>query len=132
MPSPPSDTETHFIENFLPPSWFWQEFLKKAAICGNSQYLFAVFAKICQEIDEVNEKNMAPMNNPEERLWRTDTKRGRGIYALLSNDLSKISRYDPLVGVMESSELAEIVVDTHNRVLMKFGRHYLKALSMDD
>jgi hypothetical protein len=73
-----------------------------------------------------------PLNNPEERLWRSDTRRGRGIYALLSNDVKKPSQYDPLLGVMESSELAEIVVDTHNLVLMKFGRHYLKALATDD
>ena len=75
---------------------------------------------------------MPPLNNPEDRLWRSDVKRGRGIYALLSNDLKKPSQYDPLLGVMESSELAEVVVDTHNLVLMKFGRHYLKALSTDD
>ncbi|MFL5664913.1 MAG: hypothetical protein ACJ8BW_26725 [Ktedonobacteraceae bacterium] len=75
---------------------------------------------------------MPPLNSPEERLWRTETKRGRAIYGLLSNDETKISRYDPLLGVMETSELAEIVVDTHNRVLKKFGRHYLKALATDD
>jgi len=75
---------------------------------------------------------LPPLNNPEDRLWRSDVKRGRGIYALLSNDLKKPSQYDPLLGVMESSELAEVVVDTHNLVLMKFGRHYLKALSTDD
>ena len=75
---------------------------------------------------------MAPLNNPEGRLWRSDMKRGRGIYALLSNDLEKPSQYDPLLGVMESSELAETVVETHNLVLMKFGRHYLKALATKD
>ena len=75
---------------------------------------------------------MAPLNNPEKRLWRTETKRGRNIYALLSNDVTKISPHDPLIGVMESSELAEVVVDTHNRVVKKFGHHYLKALATDD
>lgn len=75
---------------------------------------------------------MAPLNNPGERLWRTDFKLGRNIYALLSNDVKKPSSHDPMVGVMETSELAEIVVDTHNRVILKFGRHYLKALSTDD
>jgi len=71
---------------------------------------------------------MVPLNNPEERLWRTDIKKGRGVYALASNDVDKPSEFDPLVGVMESSELAENVVDTHNRALMKFGRNYLKRL----
>jgi len=75
---------------------------------------------------------MAPLSNPEERLWRTDFKRGRGVYALMSNDVKKPSELDPLVGVMESSELAENVVDLHNNALMKFGRHYLRALSTND
>lgn len=75
---------------------------------------------------------MAPLNNPNERFWRTDIKRGRGVYALTSNDVTKPSEFDPLVGVMESSELAEMVVDTHNRLLEKFGRHYLKALRIDN
>lgn len=75
---------------------------------------------------------MPPLNNPEERLWRTDTGRGRGMYALLSNDPAKPSEFDPLIGVMESSELAEQVVETHNLALTKFGRHYLKALDTHD
>lgn len=75
---------------------------------------------------------MAPINDPEMRLWRTDARRGRGIYALVSNDIEKPGEFDPLVGVMESMELAEIVVDTHNRALQKYGRHYLKALLADD
>lgn len=75
---------------------------------------------------------MTPLNNPEERLWRTDLKRGRGIYALVSNDVTKPSEYDPLVGMMETSELAEDVVDTHNRAITKYGRHYLRALATND
>lgn len=75
---------------------------------------------------------MAPLNHPEQRLWRTDFKLGRNVFALLSNDLTKPSSQDPLVGVMESSELAEIVVDTHNKAIAKYGRHFLKALSADD
>lgn len=75
---------------------------------------------------------MAPLNNPGERLWRTDIRMGRNIYALLSNDIKKPSGQDPMVGVMETSELAEMVVDTHNKVLLKFGRHYLKALATED
>lgn len=72
------------------------------------------------------------LKDPEQRMWRTDFKRGRGIYALLSNDVEKASEHDPLIGVMETSELAQDVVDVHNRALMKFGRHYLKALAVDD
>jgi hypothetical protein len=75
---------------------------------------------------------MAPLNNPGDRLWRTDFKLGRNIYALLSNNVSRPSPQDPLVGVMETSELAENVVDTHNRVITKYGRHYLRALAIDD
>lgn len=75
---------------------------------------------------------MAFLNNPEERYWRTDLKRGRSIYALVSNDTSKPSEYDPQIGVMETSELAEIIVDVHNKSLAKYGRHYLKALSTEE
>jgi hypothetical protein len=75
---------------------------------------------------------MAPLNNPDDRLWRTDYRLGRSMYALLSNDVTKPSPQDPLVGVMETSELAENVVDTHNRVITKYGRHYLRALAADD
>jgi galactose-1-phosphate uridylyltransferase len=75
---------------------------------------------------------MAPLYNPGGRLWRTDFRVGRNIYALLSNDVTKTSTQDPLIGTMETSELAEIVVETHNKVLLKFGRHYLKALATDD
>lgn len=74
---------------------------------------------------------MAPLNNPGERLWRTDYRLGRNIYALLSNDIDKPSSHDPMIGTMETSELAEIVVDTHNKVVLKFGRHFLKALAID-
>lgn len=74
---------------------------------------------------------MAPLNNPGERLWRTDLRLGRSVYALLSNDHTKISGQDPLVGVMETSELAQIVVDTHNKALEKYGRHYLRRLGED-
>lgn len=75
---------------------------------------------------------MAPLNNPGERLWRTDFKLGRNIYALLSNDVNRPSGQDPMIGVMETSELAEIVVDTHNKAILKFGRHFRKALATDD
>lgn len=76
---------------------------------------------------------MPILNDPTARYWRTDTgKLGREIYALLSNDESKSSPNDPLVGVMETSELAENVVDMHNRVLNRFGRHYQRVLNTDD
>ena len=75
---------------------------------------------------------MALLNNPGERVWRTDFRVGRNIYALLSNNVEKPSTKDPLIGTMETSELAEMVVDTHNKVIAKFGRHYLKGLTIDD
>jgi hypothetical protein len=75
---------------------------------------------------------MAPLSNPGDRLWRTDLRLGRNVYALVSNDVTKPSPQDPLVGVMESSDLAQNVVDTHNRALLKFGRRYLQVLSIDD
>lgn len=71
---------------------------------------------------------MALMTNPGERLWRTDIRIGRSIYALLSNDVSKPSDLDPLVGVMETSELAEIVVDVHNAAVQKFGRKFRERM----
>ena len=80
----------------------------------------------------VRGEEVAPLKNPAERLWRTDLKLGRNVYALLSNDVKKPSGQDPLIGVMETSEIAEVVVDTHNRALRKFGRHFLRALSTGD
>lgn len=75
---------------------------------------------------------MAILKDPEARYWRTDLKRGRGVYALISNDVKKPSEYDPLVGVMEKSELAELVVDMHNAVLAAYGRnHWRKALGVE-
>jgi len=71
---------------------------------------------------------MPPLANPTERYWRTDLKRGRGVYALISNDVDKTSEYDPLVGVMETSELAEDVVGVHNALLTLYGRHYYKRV----
>ena len=74
---------------------------------------------------------MVPLNNPGDRLWRTDFRLGRSVYALLSNDVEKPHTHDPLVGVMESSDLAQNVVDTHNNAIKKYGRHYLRRLSED-
>lgn len=75
---------------------------------------------------------MAPLADPGSRLWRTDVQLGRSIYALLSNDVKSPSESDPLIGVMETSELAEIVVDTHNGALSKYGRRFLRVLTTDD
>lgn len=75
---------------------------------------------------------MAPLNHPGDRLWRTDLQLGRSIYALLSNDVEKTSSMDPLIGVMETSELAEDVVNTHNDAMKKFGRRYRKVLAAND
>ena len=75
---------------------------------------------------------MALLSNPVDRFWRTDFKIGRTIYALLSNDINRPSWQDPIIGVMETSELAENVVETHNLVVSNFGRHYLKALATED
>lgn len=75
---------------------------------------------------------MAPISKPSERLWRTDLKIGRNIYALLSNDVSKPSEQDQLIATAESSEVAEHAVEVHNAVLTMFGRNYYrKALGID-
>jgi hypothetical protein len=66
---------------------------------------------------------------PELRLWRTGEKQGRHIYALLSNDPLRSSENDPLVGIMESSIVAQDVVSTHNGALAMFGRRYPQMLS---
>jgi hypothetical protein len=76
---------------------------------------------------------VAIVPNPETRYWRTDLKRGRGIYALISNDVTKPSEYDPLIGTMENMELAELTVDLHNAVLTQYGpKHYRRALGIED
>lgn len=76
---------------------------------------------------------MGLVTDPEKRFWRSEMGRGRGIYALISNDPANPSEHDPLIGVMESMQLAEEVVDLHNKVLEIYGpKHYRKALGMDD
>lgn len=72
---------------------------------------------------------MALIDDPQNRVWRTGSgTNANEIYALVYNDVTKPTRNDPLIGSMDTSELADNVVDTHNRVLRKFGRHYVKAL----
>lgn len=68
--------------------------------------------------------------DPEKRLWRTgsSTEKGNEIYALIYNDPTKPSRNDVLIGQMDTTELAEIVVNVHNLVVAKFGSHYEKML----
>ncbi len=75
---------------------------------------------------------MAPIKNPDGRFWRTDLKVGRNIYVLMSNDIARASDVDQLIGVMETSELAEDVVQTHNAALRKFGRRYQRALNEEE
>lgn len=72
---------------------------------------------------------MASLNKPEERMWRTDFKKGRGIYVLLSNDTTRPSEDDALIGTMESSVVAEDVVNTHNGVMTLYGRRYPQVLA---
>ena len=74
---------------------------------------------------------MVLVQNPEEWFWRTDLHLGRNIYVPLSNDVTKPSGDDPLIGTMETSELAELVVDLHNLALKRFGRHFRKALASE-
>ena len=76
---------------------------------------------------------MALIADPENRLWRTGSREhGNEIYALIYNDVTKPTRNDLLIGSMDNSDLADLVVDVHNRVLRKFGRHYVTALRSDD
>lgn len=76
---------------------------------------------------------MALVTDPENRLWRTggSQENGNEIFALQYNDVTKPTRNDPLIGSMDNADLAENVVDMHNRVLRKYGRHYIKALKAD-
>ena len=74
---------------------------------------------------------MAIVSNPADRFWRTDYRLGRNIYVLISNDEKRPSQDDPLIGTMETSELAEMVVETHNRSIQRYGRHFLKVMRRD-
>jgi hypothetical protein len=85
--------------------------------------------RFCQEKEK--RPVTAPLKDASTRLWRTDIRLGRNIYALLTNDVRRPTPQDPLIGVMETSEIAENVVDTHNNALIKFGRHYKRALEPD-
>lgn len=68
----------------------------------------------------------------EDRFWRTDFhKQGRSIYALKSNDIDLPSSDDPLIGVMETTQLAEDVVDLHNNAIKMYGRHFRRVMAAD-
>ena len=73
---------------------------------------------------------MGLVSDPQNRLWRTGSRpeTANEIYVLYHNDVTKPSRNDPLIGSMETSDLADIVVQTHNLVVGRFGRHYIRAL----
>lgn len=73
----------------------------------------------------------APTRNPEEFFWRTDLQLGNSIHALLSNDPKKSSPNDPLLGTMETSTIAEDVVNSHNGLLKLYGRHYPDRIAPD-
>lgn len=77
----------------------------------------------------VTKKN--PIKNVEERYWRTDLRTGRSIYALISNDTEIPSETDPLIGVMETTSLAEDVVNSHNGLLVRYGRKYPARIKPD-
>ncbi len=68
----------------------------------------------------------------ELRYWRTDLRLGRNIYALLSNDHDAPSDKDPLIGVMESTALAEDVVNSHNGLLARYGRRYPERITPEE
>ena len=72
--------------------------------------------------------NVGPVKDADARLWRTDLKTGRSLYVLLSNDPDIPSEMDPLLGVMESSALAEDVVNSHNGLLQRYGRRYAERI----
>jgi len=69
------------------------------------------------------------LKNIELRYWRTDLRLGRNVYALLSNDPDVPAITDPLIGVMESTALAEDVVNSHNGLLTRYGRRYPERIT---
>ena len=54
------------------------------------------------------------MTNYRKYKWRVGRKVGRTIYVQLSNEPSD---KDPLIGVMDTPELAQAVIKEHNRTL---------------
>lgn len=58
--------------------------------------------------------------NPLLLPWRTGRKLGRTVYAMLGPEASDS---DPVLGMMDSRELAAEVVATHNLVLRRWRRN---------
>jgi len=73
-----------------------------------------------------------PLDRPEDRFWRTDTKTGRSVLALKTNDTDLPSEDDQILGVMESAKLADEVVALHNNAIRKFGRHFRRIMEVDE
>lgn len=71
------------------------------------------------------------IKNVEHRFWRTDLRKGRNIYALISNDPEIPSETDPYIGTMESTFLAEDVVNSHNGLLDRYGRRYSERIKRE-
>lgn len=71
---------------------------------------------------------MAQIEHPERRYWRLDKGLGRNIYALISNNQLRPSHDDPLIMTADSSMMAELVVDTHNTLMQKYGPKYHERL----
>lgn len=74
---------------------------------------------------------MSTVKNPQERFWRTDLRLGRNVYALVSNDPGVPSESDPLIGVMETTSMAEDVVNSHNGLLERYGRKYPERIARE-
>lgn len=101
----------------------------RAVIWGNAPVM-SIFVFSEPGDEDPNERSeVAVLPNPEFYLWRTDARKSsRNIYALISNDVTRPSPHDPLVGSMETATMAEIVVDSHNAMVKLYGRHFLKRL----
>lgn len=56
-----------------------------------------------------------PIADPENHRWRTGRKVGRTIYAIQEPEDRTDRNRDPLIGVMDTPELATEAVRAHNR-----------------
>lgn len=80
---------------------------------------------------EGNRGRVPIVKDVETRFWRTDLRTGRSIFVLLSNDTENPSELDPFIGVMESSVLAQNVVESHNGLLERYGRRYPERIARE-
>jgi hypothetical protein len=78
-----------------------------------------------------NRVDVGSVKDVGSRFWRTDLRLGRNIYVLLSNDPETPSELDPNIGVMETTSLAEDVVNAHNGLLERYGRRYPERIAME-